>query len=151
MRGSGWSRRSISPTRSRGLADRIGHRPVLLPAMALLSVAVASIAAVHSVPALVGVGLLFGLAQGFIYPTMNAYAVGLVDPSQIGQAQASYNGAFNLGTTFGSFMFGHVAHTYGHRVMFVECGAVVLIALAVFAVGDVGGRRPAGSTPIVEH
>ena len=123
-----------------GLADRIGHRPVLLPAMLVLAIAVASIASVHSVPALVGSGFVFGLAQGFIYPTMNAYAVGLVDPSQLGRAQSSYNGAFNLGTTMGSFVFGNVVHAYGHRVMFVACAAVVLVAMGIFAVGDVGER-----------
>lgn len=127
-----------------GLADRIGHRVVLLPAMSLFAAAVASIALVHSQLELIGAGLLFGLAQGFIYPTMNAYAVGLVDASQLGQAQAAYNGAFNLGSTFGSLCFGTIVHAYGHRTMFVACAAVVLIAIVIFALGS--GRTPARST-----
>lgn len=131
-----------------GLADRIGARVVLLPAMFGLAIAVASLAAVHSVGALVGVGLMFGLAHGFIYPTMNAYTVGLVDPSQLGEAQSFFNGAFNLGTTFGSLLFGNVVHAYGHRVMFVGCGSVVLLALAIFGLAgqERGQQRLAPST-----
>src|SRR3989442_10841191 len=57
--------------------------------------------------------------QGFVYPTLNAFTIDLAEPGQLGRTQTLYNGAFNLGTTAGSMALGLVAHTFGHRVMFL--------------------------------
>jgi len=121
-----------------GAGDRLGHRPVVLPALALLAVAVGSLALVHSMTTLVLAGLVFGAAQGLVYPTLNAYTVELVPLVQLGRAQSMYNGAFNLGTTFGAMVMGNVVQVYGHRAMFAGAGGLVVVALAVFALGRSG-------------
>src|SRR5439155_1126866 len=80
-------------------------------------------------------GLLFGTAQGIVYPTLNAFTVEGVPVEELGRAQTFYNGAFNLGTTTGSLALGHVAERAGHRMMFLIAAAVVATAFVVFSVG----------------
>src|SRR6266566_2298934 len=105
-----------------GLGDSLGRRTVVLPAL----------------------GLLFGTAQGFVYPTLNAYTIDLAEPGQLGRTQTLYNGAFNLGTTAGSMALGLVAHTFGHRVMFLVAAGMAVAALAIFGFG---GRRVSPERP----
>src|SRR5206468_2126634 len=87
----------------------LGRRTVVLPALGLLAASIALLAAVRSVLALATAGLLFGTAQGFVYPTLNAFTIELAEPGQLGRTQTLYNGAFNLGTTAGSMALGLVA------------------------------------------
>jgi MFS family permease len=124
-----------------GLGDSLGRRPVIVPALVLLAASVALLAAVRSAPALAGAGILFGTAQGFVYPTLNAFTIDMADVSQLGRVQTLYNGAFNLGTTAGSMALGTVVQDFGHRAMFLCASAVAGVALVVFAAG---ARPPAG-------
>jgi MFS family permease len=115
-----------------GLGDTFGHRRVIVPALGVLAISIASLAAVHSVPMLAAVGVVFGTAQGIVYPTLNAFAIEHAPPGQLGRLQTLFNGSFNLGVTTGSFALGGVADTYGHRTAFVCAGAVAAIAMALF-------------------
>jgi len=118
-----------------GLSDSLGRRTVVLPALGLLAASIALLAAVRSVLALATAGLLFGTAQGFVYPTLNAFTLDLAEPGQLGRTQTLYNGAFNLGTTAGSMALGPVAQAFGHRAAFLVAAAMAATALVVFAVG----------------
>ncbi len=118
-----------------GLGDSLGHRTVLLPALALLAVSVALLAAVRSPLALATTGLLFGTAQGFVYPTLNAFTIDQAGAGQLGRTQTLYNGTFNLGTTTGAMALGAVVEAMGHRAMFFCAALLVAGALAVFGVG----------------
>ena len=118
-----------------GLSDSLGRRTVVLPALGLLAASIALLAAVRSVLALATAGLLFGTAQGFVYPTLNAFTLDLAEPGQLGRTQTLYNGAFNLGTTAGSMALGPVAQALGHRATFLVAAAMAATALVVFAVG----------------
>jgi MFS family permease len=117
-----------------GLGDTFGHRRVIVPALALLAISIASLAAVHSVAMLGAVGVVFGTAQGIVYPTLNAFAIEHAPPGQLGRLQTLFNGSFNLGVTAGSFALGGVADVYGHRAAFVCAGGIAAIAVAVFIV-----------------
>ena len=118
-----------------GLGDIRGHRPVIVAALALFSLSVVALAAVRSPLGLAGAGLLFGVAQGVVYPTLNAFTVDRAHVGELGRAQTLYNGAFNLGTTTGALALGHVAELFGHRVMFRAAGAVVGAAFVLFSAG----------------
>jgi len=116
-----------------GLGDRIGHRRVIIPALAALGCSIAAIATVHSVSALALVAVFFGVAQGIVYPTLNAFAIEHVPAGQLGRVQTFFNGSFNLGVTAGSFALGGVADAFGHRAAFVCAGVTALVATAIFA------------------
>jgi MFS family permease len=126
-----------------GLGDTLGRRTVILPALALLTISIVMLAAVRSAPALAVAGVLFGTAQGFVYPTLNAFAIDQAESGQLGRAQTLYNGAFNLGVTAGSVALGPIAEAFGHRVMFLCAAAMAASALAVFAVGAWSAGRVA--------
>jgi MFS family permease len=115
-----------------GLGDTFGHRRVIVPALGLLALSIASLAAVHSVAVLGAVGVLFGTAQGIVYPTLNAFAIEHAPPGQLGRLQTLFNGAFNLGVTTGSFALGGVVFAYGHRAAFLAAGGVAAIAMLLF-------------------
>jgi len=104
--------------------------------------AIAAIASVHSVVALALVAVVFGVAQGIVYPTLNAFTIEHVASGQLGRVQTLFNGAFNLGVTTGSFALGGVADAYGHRAAFLCAGITALLATALFSVstGDAGAR-----------
>ena len=116
-------------------ADSFGYRRVILPGIALLSVAILSLSAVHTMHELAAAGIAFGLAQGVVYPTLNAFSVDLASEGQLGRVQTFYNGSFNLGVTSGSLALGPIAHAFGHRTMFACAAAMALTAFLLFAAG----------------
>jgi MFS family permease len=125
-------------------ADDFGHRRVVLPGIALLSLAILGLAGVHTTGELAAAGVAFGFAQGVVYPTLNAFSVDLAGDGQLGRVQTFYNGSFNLGVTSGALALGPVVHAYGHRVMFACAATTALVAVPLFAVGS---RREAASAP----
>jgi len=108
-----------------------------LAALALLACAGVAHATTVFVISVGRAAALFGTAQGFIFPTLNAYAVDQVEPAQLGRAQTTYNGAFNLGVTLGSLALGPVVHAVGYRPTFAGAAVVAVLALALFAVDSV--------------
>ena len=122
------------------IADDFGLRRMILPGMALLSLAILGLSAVTSLWTFLAAGLAFGLAQGITYPTMNAFSVDLAEPGQLGRVQAFYNGTFNVGVTAAGFMLGPVVHAFGHRTMFECASGAALLAFVMFLFGT---REPA--------
>jgi MFS family permease len=122
------------------LADDFGLRRMILPGMALLSIAILALSEVTSLMTFLAAGLSFGLAQGITYPTMNAFSVDLAEPGQLGRVQAFYNGTFNVGVTTAGFLLGPVVHAFGHRTMFECASAAALVAFVLFLFGT---REPA--------
>src|SRR5581483_1207848 len=118
-----------------GVADEYGLRRMILPSIAVLSVAILGIAAVHSRLELAIAGIAFGLAQGVVYPTLNAFSVDLAPDGELGRVQSFFNGSFNVGVTSGSLALGPVSHAFGQRVTFACASAMALVALVVFATG----------------
>ena len=125
------------------LADDYGLRRMILPGIALLACAILGLATVHSTIGLACAGAFFGLAQGIVYPTLNAFGVDLAVEGQLGRVQAFYNGSFNVGVTSGALALGPVVHTWGHRTAFVCAAGMAFVAFTIFAVGSrpsVAGR-----------
>src|SRR4029434_6716313 len=99
-------------------------RTVIVPALALLGISLLVLATVRSPLMLAGAALLFGTAQGFVFPTLNACTIDQIDPARIGRVQTMFNGSFNVGVTVGSIGFGAVVEAFGYRPVFV-CGAAI--------------------------
>jgi MFS family permease len=125
-----------------GLSDGLGRRTVIVPALVLLTISLLVLATVRSPAMLAGAALLFGTAQGFVFPTLNAFTIDLIDPGRIGRVQTMFNGSFNIGVTVGSIGFGAVVEALGYRPMFVCAAAMAGMALAVFVVAT-GRGAPA--------
>lgn len=119
----------------RKTSDRIGRRAVLVPAMATMSLAVAMLAFVRSMPGVCVVAVAFGLAQGLLYPTMNALVVDWSNPNNIGRTQSLFSGSYSLGIASCSFFFGSIAERYGYTAMFLSVLVITCLGLAVFLSG----------------
>jgi MFS family permease len=100
------------------LADRLGRARVGGAALVLYSLVVASTAGLgHGW--LGALGLVFGLAHGAFYPSLNALALEGVGREQRGTIGAYFNAAFNGGVLIVTFCFGQIAQAYGYRVVFL--------------------------------
>jgi MFS family permease len=110
-----------------GLSDRVGRRRVLLPSIVILAVSVLALGWVHSVVALVGVGLLFGAGQGMVYPTANALMVDLSRPENLGRVQTLFSGSFSVGVAASAFIFGSVIERFGYPATFAVGAACIAV------------------------
>jgi len=126
-----------------GLGDAFDRRSVILPALGLLAAAIVWLASVESAPALVAAAVVFGAAQGLVYPTLNAFAVDRADADRMGRVQTLYNGAFNLGVTSGAIGLGWVVQHFGYRTMFLCAAGAAATGLLVFAAGTGNPMRRA--------
>jgi MFS family permease len=115
-----------------GLSDRIGRRRVLLPSIMLLALSVLVLGWVHSIVALVGVGLLFGAGQGMVYPTANALMVDLSRPENLGRVQTLFSGSFSVGVAASAFIFGGVIERFGYPAMFAVAAGCIAVGGALF-------------------
>ena len=118
-----------------GLGDAFGRRAVILPALGLLVLSIGGLAAVRSTGMLAAAALLFGTAQGIVYPTLNAFTIDQALEGQFGRAQTLYNGAFNLGVTTGSILLGPLVEAVGYRPMFLCAAGMAAAGLGVFTLG----------------
>jgi MFS family permease len=82
---------------------------------------------VHSVAALVGVGLLFGAGQGMVYPTANALMVDLSQPENLGRVQTLFSGSFSIGVAASAFIFGGVIERFGYPAAFTVAAACIAV------------------------
>ena len=112
-----------------GLSDRIGRRPVLFPAMAVLAFAILALASVGSVAELIAVGLCFGAGQGMVYPTANALMVDLSHAGNLGRVQTLFAGSFSIGVAISAFVFGGIIERFGYGVAFTAASGCVGVGM----------------------
>jgi MFS family permease len=115
-----------------GLSDSLGRRRVIIPTLLALAGSIFALSFVHDLWMLVLAGMLFGSAQGIVYPTLHAFLVDQSSDAQLGRSQALFNGAFNFGVTISSFVFGVVAHQAGYGPMFALASLTPAAACLVF-------------------
>ena len=118
-----------------GASDRFGRRAVIVPAMITMSTAVTLLAFVRSLHGMLAAGVVFGLAQGLLYPTMNALVADWSSPRNIGRTQSLFSGSYSLGIASCSFFFGTLAEHHGYTTMFLVTLAITLVGLAIFLAG----------------
>lgn len=116
-------------------SDRFGRRPVILPAMLTMSLAVAMFAFVRTSAGILLVGAVFGVAQGLLYPTMNALVADWSSPNNIGRTQSIFSGSFGLGIHSCAYFFGGIVESHGYTTMFLSVLSITLVGLVIFTVG----------------
>jgi MFS family permease len=124
-------------------SDRFGRRAVIVPAMVTMSIAVALLAFVRSLPGILAAAVVFGLAQGLLYPTMNALVADWSSARNIGRTQSLFSGSYTLGIASCSFFFGSIAEHHGYAVMFLLTLGITLVGLTIFLLGPPEDARTA--------
>jgi predicted MFS family arabinose efflux permease len=111
-----------------GVADRVGRRRVAIIALSAYTLMV--LAMVQLTPdRLLVFGFGFGLAHGFFFPALNAYALEFTAPHERGRAMTLVNGSFHLGNTASLLSCGYVAHAYGYPMAFALAAAIAGIGV----------------------
>jgi len=113
------------------LSDRLGRRPVIVPALIVQAIALVGIAFMQSGWLLWPLGLLFGLAHGLSYPALQALVVERAPPPMRAAAMATSNFAFLGGMTAAIFVCGAVARHAGYTAVYFLCASLLLASASV--------------------
>jgi MFS family permease len=123
-----------------GLADTMGRRAVIIPAMVLQAGATVLLACLGLIaralgfpagPFLALAGLLAGAAHGLLYPALTALVVDVTPPERRGRVVGVFMAFILLGQAGGAAGFGALAHALGYGPMFAVLSIVLAGASAV--------------------
>ena len=132
--------------------DRRGHRWVITPALVLMFGAVLVIPTIDSLPRLFPAAVMWGLATGSLFPSVQALAFSAAPPHRRTEVAASIFNAFDLGMGAGSVIFGLMSqHQSSYLAAYTGNRYNLMILLAFYVIwyfwarpGD-ARRRPCES------
>jgi MFS family permease len=114
------------------LADRVGHRRVFLPCLALVTLGLALLAVARTRGLFVLSAAVFGLGFGNMYPAFAAHVVRHVDPRRRGAAFGGILAAFDTGIGTGSVAVGWMAGLAGYPFAFAVAAGVSALSIPYF-------------------
>lgn len=77
-------------------------------------------------------GVMVGIGNGIIMPTVQTMALNMVPDSRRGAANATFFSAVDMGIGAGSIALGYIAEYFGIAVMFFICGIILLLPLLFY-------------------
>jgi MFS family permease len=122
------------------LIDTVGRRAILIPALVLQAVAAGILAGLGplvtrlgwpAAPFLVLVGLVAGVAHGFLYPALSALVMDVTPADRRGRVLGVFSAFILCGQAAGAVGFGAVAHALGYPPTFGLLAACLLGAAAL--------------------
>jgi MFS family permease len=130
------------------LADRLGHRRVLLPCFALIAVGLGCLSVSGTMGWQLASAVFFGTGFGTAYPVFVAYVMQHVSPERRGAAFGSILAAFDTGIGTGSTLMGAIIGSDGFAAAFGTAAALSALSLPYFLmteglVGRATSRRSA--------
>jgi MFS family permease len=114
------------------LGDRIGHKVVFVPCLALVVVGFALLAVGGSRAMFVISAVVFGTGFGSAYPLFLGHVMRHVAPERRGAAFGSIIAAFDTGIGTGSMAMGWVVQHYGYRPAYGVAAALALLTVPYF-------------------
>jgi MFS family permease len=114
------------------LADRFGHRRVLLPCFVLISAGLALLALGPSRATLVASAVVFGSGFGTAYPVFAAFVTRRVEPLRRGAAFGAILAAFDTGIGTGSISAGWIIGHRGFQAAYLTAAGLAALALPYF-------------------
>ena len=123
------------------LADRMGRKVTLVPAMFLLSLVMLAFSALSSSLMLYVLAIFYAIGFGTIYPTLSAFLVDVVPAHARGSALGLYYTATGLASFSASTIGGLLWSAAGPGATFAFGAAAALAAAAVMLLGRGKVRR----------
>lgn len=77
-------------------------------------------------------GVLVGMGNGLIMPTMQTMAINMVPIESRGAASATFFSSIDLGIGAGAIALGYIAESMGYEMMFFICGLILLLPLVFY-------------------
>jgi MFS family permease len=118
------------------LADRIGHRRVLLPCLALIAAGLLLLALGSTLMTMVGSAVVFGIGFGTAYPVFVAHVMHDVSALRRGAAFGAILAAFDTGIGTGSTAVGWLIERVGFPAAFGVAALLSVAALPYFLLAD---------------
>ena len=115
------------------LADKYDRGRIVLPSMLFYGLSIIALIFVRNIFTIASIAVAFGIAHGLIYPAMGAIVVDNAKKEK-GKAMAFYSGAFNIGVTMSSFIYGFLANSYSYETMYITSGIVVIIGMLILKI-----------------
>ena len=116
--------------------DAIGHRRMMLPALAVPAVGLVVLAAARGETSFLVAAALFGGGFGLMYPAFAAYVMGHVTAQRRGAAFGAMIAAFDMGIGTGSSIIGWVIDGHGFRVAFAGAACLAFLSVPYFLVAE---------------
>ncbi len=129
----------------RGVSDRLGHLPVSLAAMALVSGGYVILAVPPTPTSLALAALVMGTGNSVLYPTLAALVVERAPEPERGLALGTLSGAWDLGVVVGSALIGAVADHYSYGAGFAVGALGAALGVVALALTASPSRRSAGA------
>lgn len=114
------------------VADRIGHKKVLLPALASMAVGLAFLVPGGTLPWLLASAMLFGLGLGSASPVFNAFVMQHVPDARRGAAIGGILALFDAGIGTGSMTLGYVIEATSYATAFALAAGLAALAIPFF-------------------
>lgn len=125
----------------RRASDRVGRAPVLVPAIALLALGNAVLAAPPSVLSLMAAAALLGCGNSMLYPTLVALVVDRTPAVERGRAIGTVSGAWDVGVAIGAPSIALLVQTHGYAAGFLASSITTALGLATFLATEHHRRR----------
>jgi MFS family permease len=116
------------------LADALGARKLLLPCLAAVSVAYATLALADTKPRLIVSAVLFGIGFGNLYPLFATHILKYVVPERRGSAFGGIIAAFDIGIGTGSIVLGAVIESRGFSQAYGLAAILSAFSIPVFLI-----------------
>ena len=120
----------------RRTSDRVGRAPVLVPAIVLLALGNAVLAAPPTTLSLVMGAALLGSGNSMLYPTLIALVVDRTPLAERGRAIGTLSGAWDVGVAIGAPAIALLVDARGFSAGFLASAVASLLGLAVFLANE---------------
>lgn len=107
------------------LADRVGENQIIPWGLGLAALGLIMVPLVQNNIMLLGVGFLFGIGHGLLFPALNAMAIRDEPYSTRGKVTGIFTGGIDSGAFIGAMLLGIIGDLAGYTSLFL-CAAVVL-------------------------
>ncbi|MDT8902433.1 MFS transporter [Anaeroselena agilis] len=123
--------------------DSRGHAWVILPGAVCLLIGQIILSQTATTPVLLTAAVFQGLGVGILFPSLQAWMVGLVPPDRRGIVNATFYNFLDTGVGCGAVVLGIVAEAAGYPAVYLTAAAVMGLFIVVYAASLVRGRPPA--------
>ena len=114
------------------LADRVGEQRIIPYAFIMTGTGFLVLMALGGNTVLIIAGLMSGCGHGFLYPSMNAFAL-REEPKDIrGKVNGIFTGGVDAGVLFGSILLGYVGEWGGFQSLFLVAGASLFTGFMIY-------------------
>jgi MFS family permease len=118
------------------MLDRLGHRRVLLPCLAVPALGLLLLALSEGAVMFLLGAIVFGAGFGLMYPAFTAYIMRHVPFGRRGAAFGAILAAFDTGIGAGSSLLGWLIHGIGFRYAYFVAAGLAALALPYFLIAE---------------